>query len=140
MTSYHNKELNFLSEEVRLGLDKEIRLDGTCLMYFPFCQLIEGLRMTSYHKKELNFLSEEVRLGLDKEIRLDGTYLMYFPFSRMIERSRMTSYHKKFNELLNTLVVLTSTSINTNLIAGVDEQRHLNSSTSVYSSSLKRVC
>ena len=96
--------------------------------------------MTSYHNKELNFLSEEVRLGLDKEIRLDGTYLMYFPFSRMIERSRMTSYHKKFNELLNTLVVLTSTSINTNLIAGVDEQRHLNSSTSVYSSSLKRVC
>ena len=81
-----------------------------------------------------NFLSEGVRLGLDKEIAPDGTYLAYFPFGAMIERSRMTPYHKK---LLDALVILTSTSIYTNLITSIDEQRHLNDSASVYCSSLK---
>ena len=42
---------NFLSEGVRLGLDKEIRLDGTYLAYFPFSRMIERSRMTPYHKK-----------------------------------------------------------------------------------------
>ena len=42
---------NFLLEGVRLGLDKEIRLDGTYLAYFPFSRMIERSRMTPYHKK-----------------------------------------------------------------------------------------
>ena len=44
---------NFLSEGVRLGLDKEIRLDGTYLKYFPFSRMIERSRITPYHKKLL---------------------------------------------------------------------------------------
>ena len=42
---------NFLSEGVRLGLDKEIAPDGTYLAYFPFGAMIERSRMTSYRKK-----------------------------------------------------------------------------------------
>ena len=42
---------NFLSEGVRCGLDKEIRLDGTYLTYFPFSRMIERPQMTPYHKK-----------------------------------------------------------------------------------------
>ena len=42
---------NFLSEGVRLGLDKEIAPDGTYLAYFPFGAMIERSRMTPYHKK-----------------------------------------------------------------------------------------
>ena len=36
---------NFLSEGVRLGLDKEIAPDGTYLAYFPFGARIERSRM-----------------------------------------------------------------------------------------------
>ena len=43
---------NFLSEGVRCGLDKEIRLDGTYLAYFPFSRMIERSQMTPCHKKE----------------------------------------------------------------------------------------
>ena len=50
MPAYHEK-LNFLSEGVRLGLDKEIAPDGTYLTYFPFGAMIERSRMTPYHKK-----------------------------------------------------------------------------------------
>ena len=46
---------NFLSEGVRLGLDKEIRLDGTYLKYFPFSRMIERSRITPYHKKEKSY-------------------------------------------------------------------------------------
>ena len=42
---------NFLLEEVRLGLDKEIAPDGTYCVYFSFGVMIERSRMTSYHKK-----------------------------------------------------------------------------------------
>ena len=42
---------NFLSERVRLDLDKEIAPDGTYLTYFPFGAMIERSRMTPYHKK-----------------------------------------------------------------------------------------
>ena len=42
---------NFLSEGVRLGLDKEIAPDGTYLAYFPFGAMIERSQMTPYHKK-----------------------------------------------------------------------------------------
>ena len=52
MRRYHTR-LNFLSEGVRLGLDKEIRLDGTYLAYFPFSRMIERSRVTPYHKKLL---------------------------------------------------------------------------------------
>ena len=45
---------NFLSEGVRLGLDKEIAPDGTYLAYFPFGAMIERSRMTPYHKKLLS--------------------------------------------------------------------------------------
>ena len=41
----------FLSEEVRLGLDKEIAPNGTYMAYFPFGAMIERSIMTSYHKK-----------------------------------------------------------------------------------------
>ena len=41
----------FLSEGVRLGLDKEIAPDGTYFAYFPFGAMIERSRMTPYHKK-----------------------------------------------------------------------------------------
>ena len=84
-----------------------------------------------------NFLLEGVRLGLDMKIARMGHTSMYFPFGLLIERSRMTPYHKKFKKLLDALVVLTSTSINANLVTCVDEQRHLNSSASVYSSGLE---
>ena len=81
-----------------------------------------------------NFLSEGVRLGLDMKIARMGHTSMYFPFGLLIERSRMTPYHKK---LLDALVVLTSTSINADLVTSVDEQRYLNSSTCVYCSRLE---
>ena len=44
-------DTNLLSEEVRLGLDKEIAPDGTYLAYFPFGAMIERSRMTPYHNK-----------------------------------------------------------------------------------------
>ena len=67
MRRYHEK-LKFLSEGVRLGLDKEIRLDGTYLAYFPFSRMIERSRVTPYHKKlllaevYLNWHSREIPL------------------------------------------------------------------------------
>ena len=48
--------------------------------------------------------------------------------------SRCLPYHQK---LLDALVILTGTSINTNLIASVDKQGHLDGCTSVYGSSLE---
>ena len=58
-----SREINFLSEGVRLGLDKEIAPDGTYLAYFPFGARIERSRMTPYREKY--FLSEGVRFGSD---------------------------------------------------------------------------
>ena len=51
---------NFLSEGVRLGLDKEIAPDGTYLAYFPFGAMIERSRMTPYHKKALRRNSDKI--------------------------------------------------------------------------------
>ena len=51
---------NFLSEGVRLGLDKEIAPDGTYLAYFPFGAMIERSRMTPYHKKLQPFFELKV--------------------------------------------------------------------------------
>ena len=53
---------NFLSEGVRLGLDKEIAPDGTYLAYFPFGAMIERSRMTPYHKKLLLHISKRCSL------------------------------------------------------------------------------
>ena len=41
-----HRETNFLSEGVRLGLDKEIRLDGTYLAYVPYIELL-GLTISA---------------------------------------------------------------------------------------------
>ena len=68
MRRYHEK-LNFLLEGVRLGLDKEIRLDGTYLAYFPFSRMIERSRMTPYHKK----LLEDTKLLTNLDKRLNTT-------------------------------------------------------------------
>ena len=51
LKSHPTAQPNFLSEGVRLGLDKEIAPDGTYLAYFPFGAMIERSRMTPYHKK-----------------------------------------------------------------------------------------
>ena len=51
ISAYRVAHPNFLSEGVRLGLDKEITPDGTYLTYFPFGVMIERSRMTPYHKK-----------------------------------------------------------------------------------------
>ena len=53
---YLSRQINFLSEGVRCGLDKEIALDGTYLKYFPFRAMIERSQMTPYHKKFLKLL------------------------------------------------------------------------------------
>ena len=61
----YREKLNFLSEGVRCGLDKEIAPDGTYLAYFPFGAMIERSQMTPYHKKEPNLLSEWCSSGAD---------------------------------------------------------------------------
>ena len=48
--------LNFLSEGVRCGLDKEKERMGHTIAYFPFALWIERSQMTPYHKK-LKFAS-----------------------------------------------------------------------------------
>ena len=64
---------NFLSEGVRLGLDKEIAPDGTYLTYFPFGAMIERSRMTLYHKKLL--LLERVNNNTRTQLRLKPSSL-----------------------------------------------------------------
>ena len=46
-----SREINFLSEGVRCGLDKEIAPDGTYLTYFPLVALIEAAQMLPSDKK-----------------------------------------------------------------------------------------
>ena len=81
-----------------------------------------------------NFLSEWCRCGDDMKNPRMGSTKAYIPFGDLIEAPQMRHYHKK---LLDALVVLTSTSVDANLVTCVDEQRHLNSSASVYSSGLE---
>ena len=81
-----------------------------------------------------NFLSEWCRCGDDMKNPRLGSTKAYIPFGDLIEAPQMRHYHKK---LLDALVVLTSTSVDANLVTSVDEQRHLNSSASVYSSGLE---
>ena len=84
-----------------------------------------------------NFLLEGVRCGLDMKNPRMGSTKAYIPFGDLIEAPQMRHYHKKFKKLLDTLVVLTSTSINADLVTCVDEQRHLHCSTCVNSCRLE---
>ena len=59
-----SREINFLSEGVRLGLDKEIAPDGTYLAYFPFGAMIERSRMTPYHKKLLHTAANQITITI----------------------------------------------------------------------------
>ena len=69
MTPYHKITLkapqpNFLSEGVRLGLDKEIRLDGTYMAYFPFSRMIERSQMRPYNRKLLHAATDKITITI----------------------------------------------------------------------------
>ena len=72
---YQARDPNFLSEGVRLGLDKEIAPDGTYLAYFPFGAMIERSRMAPYHKKllEVHLIDKRLCLWLmTAEVYVEG--------------------------------------------------------------------
>ena len=90
--------------------------------------------MPRYHAK-INLLSKYGSGRASQKKPLGDSSKTYSPKGFTFRDVRLMPYFH--NKLLDALVILTSTSINTDTVTGIDEERYLNGCTGIYGSRLE---